>query len=326
ARVRPTRPIPRARSRPPIPTSFLADKAPSLRAPPPDNPMASQGATTAAWTNEEDKAFENAVASGAPPPLDGVPEECWFAALAASVPARSTEEVRRHYEALVEDVGAIDAGRVPLPRYAGEDSSAAATAAAPSKDRREDRKSFDSDSGKGCSKAEQERRKGIPWTEEEHRAVLAGAGQVRQGRLAEHLAQLRHLPDAHAGGQPRAEVLHPPQLHEPGPPPLQHPRHHQHQQRRPGRAAHHRPGPRRAGGAARGHDEASRDGGHVRRGAHGPPGRRPHGPRRRRHAGHVPAGAGPPALRHARRLPGSASVSMSCLLRFVRARGTPACA
>ena len=92
--------------------------------------MASQGAATAAWTNEEDKAFENAVAAGAPPPLDGPPEECWFAALAASVPARSTEEVRRHYEALVEDVGAIDAGRVPLPRYAGEDSSSTAATAA----------------------------------------------------------------------------------------------------------------------------------------------------------------------------------------------------
>ncbi|XP_044957668.1 transcription factor MYBS1-like [Hordeum vulgare subsp. vulgare] len=144
--------------------------------------MASQRTATAAWTNEEDKAFENAIAAGAPPPLDGVPEDAWFVALAASVPARSTEEVRRHYEALVEDVGAIDAGRVPLLRYAGEESSAAAaTAAAPGKDRREDRKSFDSDSGKGCSKAEQERRKGIPWTEEEHRLFLLGLDKFGKG-------------------------------------------------------------------------------------------------------------------------------------------------
>jgi hypothetical protein len=137
--------------------------------------MTTQATTTAAWTKEEDKAFENALATGAPPPLDGLPVEDWFVALAASVPARSTEEVRLHYDALIEDVDAIDAGRVPLPRYAGDESVAppdGAGASVASKDgsgghRREDRRSYDS--GKNCSKAEQERRKGIPWTEEEHR-------------------------------------------------------------------------------------------------------------------------------------------------------------
>ncbi|EEE54713.1 hypothetical protein OsJ_02042 [Oryza sativa Japonica Group] len=149
--------------------------------------MTSQAATTtttaaaaAAWTREDDKAFENALAAcAAPPPADGgAPDDDWFAALAASVPgARSAEEVRRHYEALVEDVAAIDAGRVPLPRYAGEESAAppdgAGAAAAASKDgghRRDERKGGGGgyDGGKSCSKAEQERRKGIPWTEEEH--------------------------------------------------------------------------------------------------------------------------------------------------------------
>lgn len=142
------------------------------RAQPSHRPMSSLQA--AAWSKEEDKAFENAVAAAAPPPLDGLPEDEWFVALAASVPARSTEEVRRHYEALVEDVGAIEAGRVPLPRYAGEEPSAAPpdghkNGGGGAGHRREDRKSFDS--GKSCSKAEQERRKGIPWTEEEHRCV-----------------------------------------------------------------------------------------------------------------------------------------------------------
>lgn len=148
--------------------------------------MTTLATATAAWTREEDKAFENAVAAAAAPPADGgPPDDGWFAALAASVPARTAEELRRHYEALVEDVAAIEAGRIPLPRYAGEESSAAtpegsgASASAP-KDgggggghRREERKSGGGgvDVGKSCSKAEQERRKGVPWTEEEHRFV-----------------------------------------------------------------------------------------------------------------------------------------------------------
>ena len=131
--------------------------------------------------------MENAVAAAAAPPADGPPDDGWFTALMASVPARTAEEVRRHYEALVEDVAAIEAGRIPLPRYAGEESSAAtpegsgAAASAP-KDgggggggghRRDERKSGGGgvDAGKSCSKAEQERRKGVPWTEEEHRFV-----------------------------------------------------------------------------------------------------------------------------------------------------------
>ena len=144
--------------------------------------MTNLATTAAAWTREEDKAFENAVAAAAAPPADGPPDDGWFTALAASVPARTAEEVRRHYEALLEDVASIEAGRVPLPRYAGEESSAAtpdsaAGAASKPKDgggggghRREERKSG-VDVGKSCSKAEQERRKGIPWTEEEHRFV-----------------------------------------------------------------------------------------------------------------------------------------------------------
>lgn len=149
--------------------------------------MTSQATTTAAWTKEEDKAFENALAAAAPPPPDGQPDEDWFVALAASIPARSADEVRRHYEALVEDVGAIEAGRVPLPRYAGEESTAPPDdAAAAPKDgggghRREERKGGGFDVGKSSSKAEQERRKGIPWTEEEHRLFLLGLDQFGKG-------------------------------------------------------------------------------------------------------------------------------------------------
>ncbi|PWZ10424.1 Transcription factor MYBS1 [Zea mays] len=156
--------------------------------------MATLATAAAAWTREEDKAFENAVAAAAAPPDDGPPDDGWFTALVASVPARTVEEVRRHYEALVEDVAAIEAGRIPLPRYAGEESSAATpegsgSAASAPKDaggggghRREERKSgVGVDVGKSSSKAEQERRKGIPWTEEEHRLFLLGLDKFGKG-------------------------------------------------------------------------------------------------------------------------------------------------
>nr|CAB3452008.1 unnamed protein product [Digitaria exilis] len=66
----------------------------------------------------EDEAFESASAAAAPLPADGSPDDDWFTLLAASLPARTAEEMRRHYEALVEDVTAIQTGHVPLPRYA----------------------------------------------------------------------------------------------------------------------------------------------------------------------------------------------------------------
>nr|TKW25389.1 hypothetical protein SEVIR_3G116100v2 [Setaria viridis] len=140
--------------------------------------------TMAAWTREEDKAFENAVAATVAPPANRPPNEGWFTALAASVPARMVEEVWQHYEALVEDVAAIEVDRVPHPCYTGEEPStvtpdSAGGASSVPKDgggagggrhRREERKS-DIGVGKSCSKVEQERCKGIPWTEEQHRFI-----------------------------------------------------------------------------------------------------------------------------------------------------------
>ncbi|ONM36367.1 Duplicated homeodomain-like superfamily protein, partial [Zea mays] len=80
-------------------------------------------------------------------------------------------------------------------------------------------------------------------------AFLDGTEEVRERGLEEHLAQVRDDPDADAGGQPRAEVLHPPQLRRQGQAPVQHPRHHHRQppRRRPRQRAavrghhHHQP-------------------------------------------------------------------------------------
>jgi hypothetical protein len=102
-----------------------------------------------AWTRDQEKAFENAVATMAEDDDDEQGDARWEK-IAELVEGKSAEEVRRHYGLLVEDVDGIEAGRVPLPTYAR-----------------------DADEGggdKGSAKsAEQERRKGIAWTEDEHR-------------------------------------------------------------------------------------------------------------------------------------------------------------
>lgn len=111
------------------------------------------------WTREEDKAFETALAT-----VELV-ERRWEG-IAARVPARTVEEIKRHYELLVEDVKSIEEGKVELPRYGmGEEEERERSGGLGL--------GFDRASAKALSRSEQERRKGIPWTEEEHRLVFS---------------------------------------------------------------------------------------------------------------------------------------------------------
>ena len=127
------------------------------------------GGGEASWNREEEKAFENALAMVVRPVKTEEGEDGWWELITERVPGKTVAQVRRHYEILVEDVKAIEAGRVPIPRYVGEDSAAASK----EKDHHHglggDRRFEMGGQGKSLSKSEQERRKGIPWTEEEHR-------------------------------------------------------------------------------------------------------------------------------------------------------------
>lgn len=113
------------------------------------------------WTREEDKAFETALAT-----VELVEGLRRWEGIAARVPARTVEEIKRHYELLVEDVKSIEEGRVELPRYGvgGEEEKERGGGLG---------LGFDRASAKALSRSEQERRKGIPWTEEEHRSVFS---------------------------------------------------------------------------------------------------------------------------------------------------------
>lgn len=117
-----------------------------------------------AWTRPEDKAFERALVVFP----EGTPER--WRRIAGLVPGRSAEEVRAHYEALVEDVFEIDSGRVELPGYSDESDASweeggeSAPAAG--------QISFGGTAvGARRKRCEFDRKKGTPWTEEEHRYI-----------------------------------------------------------------------------------------------------------------------------------------------------------
>ncbi|KAM0839050.1 hypothetical protein ACQ4PT_060577 [Festuca glaucescens] len=133
------------------------------------------GSGSGTWTREQEKAFENALAT-LPDPDD---EAAMWDAISAAVQGKTPEEVRRHYELLVEDVDGIEAGRVPLLVYAGdagpEDGGSGGGGGKKGAGGGEK-------GDKGSSKsAEQERRKGIAWTEDEHRLFLLGLEKYGKG-------------------------------------------------------------------------------------------------------------------------------------------------
>ncbi|KAG6785480.1 hypothetical protein POTOM_011213 [Populus tomentosa] len=62
------------------------------------------------WTSKQNKLFENALAMYDPKSPDR------WQNLARAV-GKTVEEVKKHYEILVEDVQQIEAGEIPLPNY-----------------------------------------------------------------------------------------------------------------------------------------------------------------------------------------------------------------
>ncbi|KAK9286665.1 hypothetical protein L1049_015065 [Liquidambar formosana] len=63
------------------------------------------------WTPKQNKLFEKALAM-----YDKDTPDRWQN-VAKAVGGKSAEEVKRHYEILIEDLKHIESGRIPIPNY-----------------------------------------------------------------------------------------------------------------------------------------------------------------------------------------------------------------
>ncbi|XVF44589.1 hypothetical protein PTKIN_Ptkin02bG0136700 [Pterospermum kingtungense] len=137
-----------------------------------------EAGSSSEWSREQDKAFENALATH---PEDS--SDRWEK-IAADVPGKTLEEVKEHYELLEDDLHRIESGCVPLPAYdSSESSTGHASEEGTGKKGSGHLGHYNGESthGSKSSRSDQERRKGIAWTEDEHRLFLLGLEKYGKG-------------------------------------------------------------------------------------------------------------------------------------------------
>ncbi|KAM7271059.1 hypothetical protein ACFE04_030273 [Oxalis oulophora] len=134
------------------------------------------GCKESVWTPEENKAFENALAF-----YDKDTPDRWIK-VAALIPGKTADDVLKQYQELEEDVSDIEAGLIPIPGYACSDAFMLEWI--------NNNHGYDavkqlytvgSKRGPGTRPSDQERKKGVPWTEEEHRQFLLGLNKYGKG-------------------------------------------------------------------------------------------------------------------------------------------------
>ncbi|KAL4186385.1 hypothetical protein AMTRI_Chr09g13860 [Amborella trichopoda] len=120
------------------------------------------------WTPHENKLFENALAE-----FDSDTPDRWEK-IAYRLPGKTPFQIKKHYESLVEDVNFIDMGLVPIPSYAHHGLC---------DDFLVEVSEFQvvPGGGRGGRGGDPERKKGVPWTEDEHRLFLMGLEKYGKG-------------------------------------------------------------------------------------------------------------------------------------------------
>ncbi|EEF36713.1 DNA binding protein, putative [Ricinus communis] len=126
------------------------------------------------WTPAENKMFENALAV-----YDKDTPDRWHK-VAAMIPGKTVGDVIKQYRELEVDVNNIEAGLVPIPGY----NTSAFTLDWVNSNSYDGFKPSYAFGGKRSSSgrpADQERKKGVPWTEEEHKLFLMGLKKYGKG-------------------------------------------------------------------------------------------------------------------------------------------------
>ncbi|KAK9735144.1 hypothetical protein RND81_04G186400 [Saponaria officinalis] len=114
------------------------------------------------WTRAEDKLFEEAIVLYSSEEA----EELNWSKIGRHVPGRSLDELREHYYDLVHDVRQIESGRVELPSYSDDFQICFA----------------DKSCGNNSKQSNDlERKRGTPWSPEEHRLFLLGLDNYGKG-------------------------------------------------------------------------------------------------------------------------------------------------
>ncbi|PON36297.1 GAMYB transcription factor [Parasponia andersonii] len=124
-----------------------------------------QGSQSSEWTKEENKKFESALAI-----FDETTPNRWVK-VAEMIPGKSVFDVIKQYKELEEDVSDIEAGRFPIPGYLASPFSFELV---------DDRDCFRKRplSARG---SDHERKKGVPWTKDEHTRFLLGLMKYGKG-------------------------------------------------------------------------------------------------------------------------------------------------
>ncbi|KAI4331982.1 hypothetical protein L6164_016925 [Bauhinia variegata] len=124
--------------------------------------------TQVVWSWEEDKIFENSLAEF------GIDSQLLLPSLALRLQSKSVLEIKKHFKVLVEDIRMIESGLVEIPNYEDRDYKLKASQAMIEGSQRKTKRS--QSKNKACERPEngstsRNRKKGIPWTKNEHKYV-----------------------------------------------------------------------------------------------------------------------------------------------------------